>query len=155
MRVLSDAEYLPYEVSAFAQNGYQCRHNNNYWQFGDYLGIGAGAHGKITHKGEIHRTAKRRNPTSYLKGVSNDEHVESQRQLERDDLICEFILNASRLSAGFTRQLFEQRTGLNWAVLEKPLRLGTEKGFLTSDDKRVQLTPMGQRFLNDVQLLFC
>lgn len=147
--------YMCYEVSAFARAGYQCRHNENYWQFGDYIGIGAGAHGKNSADDCIYRTAKRRSPNGYLMGVATGQHQEPKRVLAQDDLICEFMINATRLRNGFKRGLFEQRTGLDWKVLDRPLRSAAEKGFLTVASEQVCLTAKGQRFLNDLQLLFC
>ena len=153
--ILHNEGYGAYEVSAFAQNGYQCRHNNHYWQFGDYLGVGAGAHGKISRGDRVVRTAKRRSPNSYLMGVANDAHTEAPRVLEPADLICEFILNATRCHRGFNRDLFEQRTGLPWEILEPPLESARAKGFLDIESEQVTLTALGRRFLSDVQLLFC
>ena len=155
VELLRGQGYLCYEVSAFAQAGYQCRHNENYWQFGDYIGIGAGAHGKISVDDSVYRTAKRRSPNSYLSGIAADQHQEPKRTLTQDDLICEFIINATRLRSGFKRQLFEQRTGLDWQVLERQLQKAAEKGFITISSEQVHLTAKGQRFLNDLQLLFC
>ena len=155
VELLRGEGYTSYEVSAFAQTGFQCRHNENYWSFGDYIGVGAGAHGKISGKDGVYRTAKRRSPNSYLAGVMKGEHLDPRRKLDHNDLVCEFMLNVTRLQAGFTRQLFEQRTGLDWRMLDERLHPAAERGYLTVEAEQVHLTPMGNRFLNDVQLMFC
>ena len=155
VELLHGQGYTCYEVSAFAQAGYRCRHNENYWQFGDYIGIGAGAHGKISVDDRVYRTVKRRSPNSYLSGIAADQYQEPKRTLARDDLICEFIINATRLRSGFSRQLFEQRTGLDWQELDRQLHRAVEKGFMSVASEQVHLTAKGQRFLNDLQLLFC
>ena len=151
---LAMAEYQRYEVSAFAQAGFECKHNLNYWQFGDYIGIGAGAHGKITTNDSVYRTEKRLNPMSYLKGVVHDDHAKPQRPLAKSDLITDFMINAFRINRGFTSDLFETRTGLSFDEIAEQLTVAREKKLINCSEGVVLPTEHGLRFLNDLQLLF-
>ncbi len=119
---LAQAGLAQYEVSAYASPGRQCRHNLNYWNFGDYLGVGAGAHGKITHAGEgvVERTVQLREPRRYL--AASDEQL-VRRRIPAAELPFEFMLNALRLRGGFARSLFGERTGLGWDAIAAPLEL--------------------------------
>ena len=152
--ILRAAEYKRYEVSAFARPGYACEHNLNYWQFGDYIGIGAGAHGKITARNSIYRTEKRQNPMSYLKAVEYDDHAKPTRQLSRRDLIIDFMINVLRVNRGFTKALFESRTGLSIEEIEAPLAVAEQQGFIARSGAEIIPTEHGMRYLNDLQLLF-
>jgi oxygen-independent coproporphyrinogen-3 oxidase len=154
---LAAAGFEQYEVSAYASGARECRHNLNYWRFGDYLGVGAGAHGKLTDPiaGSVTRTARVRQPGRYLGARLPGDRVEETRMLSADDLAFEFCLNALRLVAGFDAELFEARTGLPWSVLAAPLAKARAKGLLAlGGDHRLTPTPLGQRFLNDLQAIF-
>ncbi len=142
--------YAQYEVSAFARSGRRAVHNLNYWQFGDYLGIGAGAHGKISGAGGITRTSKSRAPKDYLQGGQT-----RVTQVPESDIATEFLMNALRLNEGFSRKLFENRTGLPWQSLACFLAAGESRGLLktTPDNSRVQTTSRGQRLLDELLLL--
>jgi oxygen-independent coproporphyrinogen-3 oxidase len=146
--------YEHYEVSAYAQPGRSARHNLNYWTFGDYLGIGAGAHAKISLPDAIVRTERFRLPTSYLQQAAQGRFVAADRRLSDDDLVFEFMLNVLRLRAGFAPALFAQRTGLHLSALEPGLNAAQERGLLERSPVWIQPTELGMRFLNDLQALF-
>lgn len=148
-RLLAAAGFTRYEVSAWARPGRASRHNLNYWTFGDYLGIGAGAHGKLTRTHGIERTLKRRHPQAYMKSAAD-----ARRIVPTSDLITEFALNALRLAGGFRRSVFTERTGLPWGALEGPLAAAEARGWLAQTNDGVYPTDLGFRFLSDVQLLF-
>jgi oxygen-independent coproporphyrinogen-3 oxidase len=154
--LLADAGYAQYEVSAYARPGRQCRHNLLYWEYGDYLGIGAGAHGKVTHAatGAIERTIRVRHPAAYLAATGPAQRVAERRTVPATDLPFEFCLNALRLVGGFTSQQFESRTGLPLAVLEAAAARAIARGMLARDGERWRATPLGRRFLNDLQADF-
>ncbi len=143
-----------YEVSAYAQPGRRARHNLNYWTFGDYLGIGAGAHAKLTLPDTVVRTQRFALPASYLRHAAQGRFVAAERQLTEDDLVFEFMLNALRLRGGFASKLFAERTGLDPAALEPGLTTAQERGLLQRDAVHVQATELGMRFLNDLQAIF-
>lgn len=146
--LLADAGYAQYEVSAYSRPGQQCRHNLNYWQFGDYLAIGAGAHGKITHAdGRIRRYAKTRAPQDYLVAKR---FTTSDRLLDEQDRISEFMLFALRLNAGFEWTLFEQRTGIARNRVAGPMAQLVEEGLLVERGDRVSASALGRRFLDTV-----
>lgn len=150
--LLQGAGYRQYEVSAFTQDGRQCRHNRNYWEFGDYLGIGAGAHGKYTDMaaGRIHRATKIRQPARYMQDTSRcDERFPTHREL-----IFEFMLNALRLTDGFPRSLFSERTGLDWSVAESLVQGLIGDGLLEERSSSINPSDQGLRFLNDVLIRF-
>ncbi len=151
---LAHAGYGHYETSAFARSGKQCRHNRNYWEFGDYLGIGAGAHSKLTLPDRIIRQARTKHPAAYLKGIAGNTHVESERTLTSEDLGFEFMMNALRLTEGFAPSLLEERTGLPLASVEPALAEAETKGLLSRDAERIAPTMQGQRFLNELLQLF-
>jgi oxygen-independent coproporphyrinogen-3 oxidase len=134
-----------YETSAFAKPGQRCKHNLNYWEFGDYLGIGAGAHGKISFPDRITRHERPKPPASYLKGDPMKETVIDPAQLP-----FEFMLNALRLVEGFPAALFQERTGLAPSVIQKSLEKAEREGLLERDLKRVRPSDKGRRFLNDL-----
>jgi putative oxygen-independent coproporphyrinogen III oxidase len=149
--LLNQHGYASYEVSAYSRENYQCLHNLNYWQFGDYIGIGAGAHGKLTDpdNATVWRTAKKRQPEEYLR--TNADQLCSQRQrLDSTDLKSEYILNALRLQAGFEFQEFTARTGLDVAVIMDNIQSLCERGLLECEENRVRATAHGRRFLDTV-----
>ncbi|OIQ84127.1 oxygen-independent coproporphyrinogen-III oxidase-like protein YqeR [mine drainage metagenome] len=151
---LAQAGYQHYETSAFARPGSQCRHNRNYWEFGDYLGIGAGAHSKLTLPDRILRQARTKHPAAYLKSVHDNTHIESERILTADDLGLEFMLNTLRLLDGFEPWLFEERTGRPLSSIEPALAEAQNRGLLNRSADRIAPTLLGQRFLNELLQLF-
>jgi len=148
------SDYRNYEVSAYAQAQHQCKHNLNYWQFGDYLGIGAGAHSKITSHDRIQRFAKRKHPRDYMRAAGTVDCKTGARILSAADLRFEFMLNALRLTKSFDTGLFEQHTRLPLAALEPALGQAMDKGWLTHEQQQIHTTETGRRFLNDVIGLF-
>jgi putative oxygen-independent coproporphyrinogen III oxidase len=148
------AGYQHYEVSAYAQPGRQARHNLNYWQFGDYLGIGAGAHSKISFPHRIVRQMRYKQPKAYFEQVNAGRPIQEEFELDRDDLGFEFMLNALRLNGGFEVNLFTERTGLTLNAIEKQLNLAEAKGLLYRDYRTIRPTELGRRFLNDLQQIF-
>ena len=153
--LLAAAGYGQYEVSAYAQAGLRCRHNLNYWRFGDYLGIGAGAHGKLTDpgSGRIRRRAKLRHPSAYLEASAGG-WVSSERILGDQDLVFEFALNAFRLTGGFEAPLFTEATGLPWSRIEAALGMAQDDGLLRVRDGRVEPTELGRDFLDSLVTRF-
>jgi len=152
--LLAGAGYQHYETSAFAQPGKRCRHNLNYWQFGDYLGIGAGAHSKLSFHDRILRQSRYKHPASYLQKTATGEHIEQERVLGAEDLGFEFMMNALRLTEGVEVPLFEERTGLPLSVVNQPLAEAENKGLITRDVARIAPTLRGQRYLNELLQLF-
>ncbi len=148
------ASYEHYEVSAYAQPGRQARHNLNYWQFGDYLGIGAGAHSKISFPHRVVRQMRYKQPKAYMEHVQAGRPVQEEFEVGRNDLGFEFMLNALRLNNGFEANLFAERTGLTLNVIEKALNAAEAKGLLYRDYKIIRPTALGRRFLNDLQQMF-
>lgn len=146
--------YAQYEVSAYARPGHRCRHNLNYWRFGDYLGIGAGAHSKITRPGVIARAWKLRQPREYLEQAGSAARIAGTTLLSPADAGFEFMLNTLRLTQGVEAGLFHQRAGLPLAMLEPALREARQRGLLKEDGDRLCATPQGYRFLNDLVGLF-
>ena len=145
---LAAAGYAQYEVSAYARPGRQCRHNLNYWRFGDYLGIGAGAHGKATVDGAVIRTEKPRSPRAYLQGGGRQ--GATRRAVSPAELPFEFMLNALRLTEGFAMADFERRTGLPAAAVAPKLAEYAERGLVATERDRYRATTLGLRFLNDL-----
>ncbi len=143
-----------YEVSAYARAGHRSRHNLNYWTFGDYLGIGAGAHGKLSFHDRIIRQARWRHPQRYMDAAFSSQAVEIERTLEAQDLGFEFMLNALRLTDGVPASSFSEKTGVSLASIARPIAQAVEKGLLSSDPTRLCATALGQRFLNDLQAVF-
>jgi putative oxygen-independent coproporphyrinogen III oxidase len=150
---LAAAGFAQYEVSAYARPGAQCRHNLNYWAFGDYLGVGAGAHGKLTcaARGQIERTTQPREPRRYLAAAQG---ALARRTIPPHELPFEFMLNALRLTDGFDAALFAARTGLPWRMVERPIRAAVERGLLEPRESGYRPSPLGLRFLNDLLLGF-
>jgi oxygen-independent coproporphyrinogen-3 oxidase len=149
-RRLADGGYAQYEVSAYAQPGKRCRHNSNYWQFGDYLGVGAGAHGKITDARGVRRRWKIRSPRAYLQSANTPQRVGGDETIAIEQLPFEFMLNALRLNEGASMADFTARTGLPAEAIAAPLRETRARGWLIDDPARLQPTPIGRRFLNDL-----
>lgn len=148
--MLERAGLQQYEVSAFARSGFECRHNLNYWTFGDYLGIGAGAHGKLTDATGIARYWKIKQPRRYLATAGTPAAVGGARRLAPEDAAFEFMLNALRLREGFPAALFTERTGIPLARLAAPLRGAQRKGWLEHAADTIRATPRGYRFLDDL-----
>ena len=155
--LLGAAGYRNYETSAFAKPDHRCRHNLNYWTFGDYLGIGAGAHGKLSFHDRIERQARVKHPRAYLEAVSAVDAgacIAERRDLDRDDRLFEFMMNALRLTEGFDPSLFEARAGLSVAVAEPALARAQERGLLERDLHNIRPSATGRRFLNELLQLF-
>jgi putative oxygen-independent coproporphyrinogen III oxidase len=151
-RTLGTYGYEHYETSAFAKPGNPCRHNLNYWQFGDYLGIGAGAHSKLSFHDRIIRQSRHKHPNRYLAEVFNQAPIDHEHSIPLEELPFEFLMNALRLTKGFDIDLFQERTGLDFKVVAPKLDEAAQKGLLTIDQNagHVQPTLMGQRFLNEL-----
>lgn len=143
-----------YEVSAFAQRGHHCQHNLNYWQFGDYLGIGAGAHSKLSFPHRVVRQVRWREPQTYMEKAAQGLAVSNDEEVKRDALAFEFMLNALRLRDGFELTRFAERTGLPLSAIAKPLDEAQKQGFIERDFARVWPTARGFDFLSDLQALF-
>lgn len=151
---LEAAGFDHYETSAFAKPGRHSRHNLNYWQFGDYVGIGAGAHGKISSHAGIVRQMRHKRPTAYLKAVAAGAPLQSSQKVARADLPFEFMMNLLRLTSGFESRLFQERTGLPLALIRRQLDAAQAQGLLDTDGAILRPTLKGQRFLNDLLTLF-
>ncbi|GAB4125779.1 MAG: radical SAM family heme chaperone HemW [Sideroxydans sp.] len=152
--LLATHGYAHYETSAFALPGRFSRHNLNYWQFGDYLGIGAGAHSKLSFHDRVIRQARLKQPQAYLEAVQRAKQVQHEQQLNQSDLAFEFMMNALRLNDGFNEALFQERTGLPLWVVRRQLAEAERKGLLNWNDRRIAPTPLGRRFLNDLLEIF-
>jgi coproporphyrinogen III oxidase-like Fe-S oxidoreductase len=152
-KLLADAGFAQYEVSAYARHGRQCRHNLNYWTFGDYLGIGAGAHGKLTLpvSDSIVRTLQLREPRRYLASVPA---VPTRKQVAAHELPFEFMLNALRLIDGFDAATYVQRTGLDWESVAGPMRALIDRGLIVREGVGYAPSPRGMAFLNELLLSF-
>ena len=144
--------YDHYETSAFARKGRRCRHNLTYWQFGDYLGIGAGAHSKLSYHDRITREVRHKHPNRYLENAVAGRAVEREWTIAREELGFEFMMNALRLTQGVEAELFKQRTGLELA--RKALQLAMDRGLLVAQPDVIRPTALGQRFLNELLQLF-
>ena len=144
-----------YEVSAYSKPKQQCKHNLNYWEFGDYIGIGAGAHGKISFPDRITRQIRERHPETYMSKMTEQGHaVIENRLLTQDDLPFEFMLGALRLIDGVPTAMFSERTGLGLNAISKPIAEALRKRLLDEDPTRLKASPLGMRYLNDLQELF-
>ena len=154
--VLEEKGYGQYEVSAWSLPGRQCQHNLNYWRFGDYLGIGAGAHGKLTLPagGEIRRHSKQRSPGKYLEASATGNWRAEDRTVTPGDRCFEFFLNQLRLREGVRIDDFSPRTGLPWTWAEEPVTQALAKGLLEERERRLVPTELGWRFVNEIQALF-
>lgn len=150
----SAAGYQHYEVSAYAQPKRQARHNLNYWQFGDYLGIGAGAHSKLSFPHRIIRQARFKQPRAYMTQMQAGNPIQEENEITRSELGFEFMLNALRLTDGFEVNLFAERTGLPFNAISQSLDAAEQKGLLLRDHKIIKPSELGSRFLNDLQQMF-
>ena len=151
---LNSAKFEHYETSAYAKKNNQCLHNLNYWNFGDYLGIGAGAHSKLSCEGKISRKSCFKNPRDYIKNANNHEFYDDEKLLSENDLIFEFMMNALRLNKGFNQSLFEQRTNLPISIIDKELSLAKDKKLIIQKNGRIKPTDLGQSFLNELLQIF-
>ena len=153
---LAVSGFEQYEVSAYAQAGHRCRHNLNYWRFGDYLGIGAGAHAKISsaQTQSIVRSAKLRHPRDYLAKAATPQRIAAEHLVSRREAGFEFMLNALRLKDGFPVALFAQHAGLPLNSVETSLHAAESKGLIEWDMHTIRTTDLGKRFLNDLTALF-
>ena len=151
---LNIAKFKHYETSAYAIKNNQYLHNLNYWNFGDYLGIGAGAHSKLSYEGKISRRSCFKNPRDYIKNANNHEFYDDEKLLSENDLIFEFMMNALRLNKGFNQSLFEQRTNLPISIIDKELSLAKDKKLMVQKNGRIKPTDLGQNFLNELLQIF-
>lgn len=151
---LTTGGFEHYEISGYAKPGRRCRHNRTYWTFGDYLGVGAGAHGKVTADGEIIRTVRTANPTTYLAGAEKGVFESERRVVTDEDLPFEFALNVLRLTDGVAASRWEATTGRPLSFVEPVLADLRTKGLLVPDSGRIAVTELGRRFLSDVQEAF-
>ena len=143
-----------YEVSAYARDGHRCTHNTNYWQFGDYLGIGAGAHTKLSFAHRLLRQVRWRDPATFMQKAAEGQAVSNENEVARNELPFEFMLNALRLREGVTMQSFLERTGLPPSAIAQAMAQGRAKGLLDPDPAVIRATPRGFDFLSDLQELF-
>ena len=152
---LEGAGFIHYETSAFAKPAMQCRHNLNYWQFGDYLGIGAGAHGKISYPDRIERTVRRRHPNDYL-ALMQSQPIEAveRKTVAAADLPFEFMMNALRLTDGVPAAMLQERTGVPAAKIMAQIETARQKGLLETDPTVFRPTERGRLFLNDLLQCF-
>jgi len=154
--MLETAGYGQYEISAFAQRDRLSRHNMNYWRYGDFLAIGAGAHGKITTPvdGKVQRYIKHRHPRRYLRGQKSGDWLAERRILGSEERVFEFFLNQLRLKQGVYIDDFSERTGLSWEVVESRVQQAIDKGLLEIHKNRARPTGLGWKFVNDIQQIF-
>ena len=153
-QLLAAQGYHHYETSAFALPQRRSRHNVNYWQFGDYLGIGAGAHSKLSFPDKVLRQVRYKQPQAYLQQVAKDSPLQSEHQVIRDELAFEFMLNALRLNEGFDESLFVERTSMPLLLIRRELQQAEQRGLLLRDGQRIVPTELGRRFLNDLVQIF-
>ena len=156
LELLEAANYGQYEISAFAKPGLQSRHNLNYWRYGDFLAVGAGAHGKITLPADdgVRRYAKHRHPRRYLLGLDSGDWLAEERLLSVEERVFEFFLNQLRLKQGVQISDFSPRTGLPWQVVESRVQQAVDQGLLEVDQSHLRATALGWRFVNDTQQIF-
>ena len=155
VELLSNAGYKRYEISAYAKKDQECKHNLNYWRFGDYIGIGAGAHGKISYPGKITRQVRERHPETYMQAiVTRGNALIESREIPFKDLPFEFMLNALRLTDGVDTNTFSERTGLPLSVISKGLDAASKKGLLDENPSKLKATALGLRYLNNLQEMF-
>ena len=151
---LSENGYVHYETSAFAKSGNEAKHNLNYWQFGDYLGLGAGAHSKLSFPDRITREVRYKQPKEYMQNAMTAVPIQEKSTVTNEALPFEFMMNALRLTAGFEIKLFQQRTGLSVNSIESVLSQAEIKGLIERSELMIKPTLRGQRFLNDLLQLF-
>jgi len=155
LELLKDAGYERYEVSAYAKKDQECKHNLNYWRFGDYIGIGAGAHGKISFPDRITRQVRERHPETYMQSMeSKGSALVDTKEISAKDLPFEFMLNTLRLTAGVDTNTFSERTGLPLSVISKGLNEACKKGLLDDHPGKLRPTELGIRYLNNLQEMF-
>jgi putative oxygen-independent coproporphyrinogen III oxidase len=155
LALLEAAGYRRYEISAYAKKDQECKHNLNYWRFGDYVGIGAGAHGKISFPDKITRQVRERHPETYMQAMeSKGNALIEAREIPAKDLPFEFMLNTLRLTDGVDTVTFSERTGLPLNVVSKGLNEASKKGLLDSDPNKLKATEKGLRYLNNLQEMF-
>jgi oxygen-independent coproporphyrinogen-3 oxidase len=152
--MLAEHGYEHYETSAFAQPKRRAKHNLNYWQFGDYLGIGAGAHSKLSFPDKVIRQARYKQPQAYMQQVAGGAPIQTEHEVSRDELGFEFMMNALRLNKGFDSVLFQERTSLPLFTVQRELAEAEKRGLLIRDHQRIAPTQLGQRFLNDLLEIF-
>lgn len=153
-KALAQHGYQHYETSAFALPNRRAKHNLNYWQFGDYLGIGAGAHSKISFHDKIVRQARHKQPLAYMTQVAAGTPVQTETIIAKSELGFEFMMNALRLNDGFASTLFQERTNLPLHTLQRELSLAEQRGLLVRDHQRLAPTLQGQHFLNNLLTIF-
>ena len=153
-KLLAENGYEHYETSAFCKPKSNARHNLNYWQFGDYLGIGAGAHSKLSYHDKITRETRHKNPKAFMENVEAGNAVDNTWLIERADLGFEFMMNALRLTNGFEAKLFQERTGLPLQAISMRLAVALKKGLITQDFNHIQPSLLGQRYLNNLLEIF-
>jgi len=153
-RELASAGYQHYETSAFARPGHRARHNLNYWTFGDYIGLGAGAHAKLSFRDRITREQRIRKPVTYMRGAIESNAIDAAHEVEEAELPFEFMLNALRLVEGFALDLFTQRTGLPVTTITTQLDRAQAEGLVERDHAHVRPTERGRRFLNELMQRF-
>jgi len=151
---LAAAGYRHYETSAFALPGRQARHNMSYWTFADYLGIGAGAHSKLSFPDRIARQVRFKQPRQYMESAESGNAIQEQHDVGGQEIGFEFMMNALRLTGGFPLVLFEERAGVPLTVVLKQLAVAEQRGLIERDHQRVAPTPLGRRFLNDLLQIF-
>lgn len=155
LALLENAGYRRYEVSAYAKKNQECKHNLNYWRFGDYIGIGAGAHGKISFPDRITRQVRERHPETYMQAMeSKGNALIESKEIATKDLPFEFMLNTLRLTDGVDTATFSERTGLPLNTISKALNEASQKGLLDSNPSKLKPTTQGLRFLNNLQEIF-
>lgn len=156
IEILKENGFSRYEVSAFAQEGFECKHNKNYWQFGDYVGLGAGAHSKLSffQKPKVLRYAKQKHPATYMQTGTTQNRIQNQHSLTNYDLILEFMLNALRLKNGFPLELLEQQTRINIKTINDKLIQAQTSGLLKVTDTKIKPTVKGFDFLDDLVSIF-
>jgi oxygen-independent coproporphyrinogen-3 oxidase len=152
--LLAARGYEHYETSAFAQARHRARHNLNYWQFGDYLGIGAGAHSKLSFHDKVLRQARYKQPQTYMDAVARGAAQQEQHEVSHNDLSFEFMMNALRLNEGFGSDLFQERTSMPLLSIRRELEDAEKRGLLFQDHKKIAPTESGRRFLNDLLQIF-
>ncbi|MEQ1773987.1 MAG: radical SAM family heme chaperone HemW [Burkholderiales bacterium] len=152
--LLASHGYDHYETSAFAQPNASCKHNLNYWQFGDYIGIGAGAHGKISFPDRVMREARYRQPKQFMEKAVEGNAIQESHEVTAADIGFEFMMNALRLNGGFDVRLFAERAGVPLTNVLKPLEAAEQRGLITRDHQRIAPTLTGRRFLNELLQVF-
>ena len=155
-KVMVESAYEQYEISAWARAGYQCQHNLNYWQYGDYIGIGAGAHGKITLPSEqaIRRRIRHKHPLTWMKRVGDGESIIEDQVLDDRECIFEFFLNQLRLRDGVRKSQFSARTGVAWSRVSDRVEEALAKGLLNDEGDLLKASELGWRFSNEIQAIF-